>query len=201
MDGCFKQNPAYRFATERPRSGGASPFERAGKAPCARPVGPIGYFPAVATEGISERVRERKSMFFAIAAVTLVTVAAAVGGVLVAIHDARTVPAHGPAGIKLTAAEVQGRKLFADTCATCHTLAAVRSVGRVGPNLDVLQPPASRSFFTRFTMASRWASDRCRPDSTAAGTRATSRSSSPLSPGASRFRRPTASHVRGEPSV
>jgi mono/diheme cytochrome c family protein len=82
-------------------------------------------------------------MFLAIAAVTLVSAAAAVGGILVAIHDARTVPAHGPAGIKLTAAEVQGRKLFADTCATCHTLAAVRSVGRVGPNLDALQPPAS----------------------------------------------------------
>ncbi len=40
-------------------------------------------------------------------------------------------------GIKLTAKEAQGRVLFARSCGYCHTLAATKSVGRIGPNLDV----------------------------------------------------------------
>ncbi len=100
-------------------------------------------FRAVAAEGISERARERRSMGFAIGLLSIVSVAAVVGAILIAIHDARGVAARGPAGIKLTAAEVHGRQLFAQTCATCHTLAAVHAVGRIGPNLDVLKPPAS----------------------------------------------------------
>jgi cytochrome c553 len=46
-----------------------------------------------------------------------------------------------PGGIKLSAAEARGRRLFAENCATCHTLKAARAVGKVGPNLDVLTPP------------------------------------------------------------
>jgi mono/diheme cytochrome c family protein len=46
-------------------------------------------------------------------------------------------------GIKLTAAEKRGRELFAQHCGVCHTLAAANSNGKVGPNLDVLKPPAS----------------------------------------------------------
>jgi len=46
-----------------------------------------------------------------------------------------------PGGIKLNAAEARGRRLFAQNCATCHTLKAARAVGKVGPNLDVLTPP------------------------------------------------------------
>jgi mono/diheme cytochrome c family protein len=52
-------------------------------------------------------------------------------------HKART--AHG--GITLTPAEARGRELFAAKCATCHTLAAARAVGKVGPSLDLLRPP------------------------------------------------------------
>ncbi|HEV7585537.1 MAG TPA: c-type cytochrome [Solirubrobacteraceae bacterium] len=40
-------------------------------------------------------------------------------------------------GLKLTAAQQKGRDLFAQSCAVCHTLAATKSVGRTGPNLDV----------------------------------------------------------------
>jgi mono/diheme cytochrome c family protein len=40
-------------------------------------------------------------------------------------------------GLHLNAEEQKGRELFAHTCAVCHTLAAVKSVGRIGPNLDV----------------------------------------------------------------
>src|SRR2546423_5296715 len=47
-----------------------------------------------------------------------------------------------PGGVELTSAQVNGRTLFAKNCATCHTLRAVNAVGKVGPNLDQLRPPA-----------------------------------------------------------
>jgi mono/diheme cytochrome c family protein len=40
-------------------------------------------------------------------------------------------------GTRLTASEQRGRDLFARACAVCHTLAASKAVGRIGPNLDV----------------------------------------------------------------
>ncbi len=46
-------------------------------------------------------------------------------------------------GIKLTAADRSGRELFGSHCAVCHTLAATNAIGKVGPNLDTLKPPAS----------------------------------------------------------
>jgi hypothetical protein len=46
-------------------------------------------------------------------------------------------------GIKLTAADKEGRILFGQHCAVCHTLAAANAVGKIGFNLDALQPPKS----------------------------------------------------------
>lgn len=43
-------------------------------------------------------------------------------------------------GIKLTAAERHGREVFGERCGLCHTLAAANAVGKVGPNLDQIQP-------------------------------------------------------------
>ena len=43
-------------------------------------------------------------------------------------------------GIRLTAAEKHGRQVFGERCAQCHTLAAANAVGKLGPNLDVIQP-------------------------------------------------------------
>jgi mono/diheme cytochrome c family protein len=43
-----------------------------------------------------------------------------------------------PGGVQLNAAEESGRDIFAQRCATCHTLAAANAVGKVGPNLDQL---------------------------------------------------------------
>ena len=40
-------------------------------------------------------------------------------------------------GVHLNKEEQKGRELFAHTCAVCHTLAAVKSVGRTGPDLDI----------------------------------------------------------------
>jgi mono/diheme cytochrome c family protein len=45
--------------------------------------------------------------------------------------------------LKLTAGEKQGRELFGEHCAVCHTLAAASAPGKVGPNLDTLKPTAS----------------------------------------------------------
>jgi mono/diheme cytochrome c family protein len=39
-------------------------------------------------------------------------------------------------GVRLNGQEQKGRELFAKACGVCHTLAAVKSVGRIGPNLD-----------------------------------------------------------------
>jgi hypothetical protein len=59
---------------------------------------------------------------------------------LIGNHD----KASGHVGlVKLTAAEKRGRELFGQQCSVCHTLAAANAVGKVGPNLDELRPPAS----------------------------------------------------------
>ncbi|MEJ7824026.1 MAG: c-type cytochrome [Solirubrobacteraceae bacterium] len=50
--------------------------------------------------------------------------------------------AAGPGGTTLTASQTEARQLFAEKCATCHQLDDANAVGRVGPNLDELQPPA-----------------------------------------------------------
>ena len=52
-------------------------------------------------------------------------------------------------GVHLNGRETEGRELFARACTVCHTLAAVKSVGRIGPNLDVrvgddISTPAGR---------------------------------------------------------
>ncbi len=52
-------------------------------------------------------------------------------------------------GVHLNASEQKGRELFAHACNVCHTLAAVKSVGRIGPNLDIrvgddISTPAGR---------------------------------------------------------
>jgi mono/diheme cytochrome c family protein len=39
-------------------------------------------------------------------------------------------------GVKLNGEQQKGRELFSHSCAVCHTLAATKSVGRVGPDLD-----------------------------------------------------------------
>jgi mono/diheme cytochrome c family protein len=43
----------------------------------------------------------------------------------------------GIGGVHLNGEQQKGRELFARACTACHTLAAVKSVGRIGPNLDV----------------------------------------------------------------
>ncbi len=46
-------------------------------------------------------------------------------------------------GQKLTSGEKTGRELFGVHCGVCHTLAGANAIGKIGPNLDMLKPPAS----------------------------------------------------------
>ena len=55
----------------------------------------------------------------------------------------------GVGGVHLTPNEQKGRELFARSCGYCHTLAATKSVGRIGPDLDIrvgdqISTPAGR---------------------------------------------------------
>lgn len=60
--------------------------------------------------------------------------------ILVGNHD--SADAHvGGSTIGLTKQEEDGRAIFGERCASCHTLAAARADGKVGPNLDTLMPP------------------------------------------------------------
>lgn len=61
--------------------------------------------------------------------------------VLLLSYNASDQSKAAPGGLTLTAAQQNGRELFAYNCATCHKLAASNSVGRVGPSLDAIIPP------------------------------------------------------------
>jgi mono/diheme cytochrome c family protein len=55
----------------------------------------------------------------------------------------------GPGGVHLNAGEQKGRELFEHTCGVCHTLSATKSIGQIGPNLDIrvgtdISTPAGR---------------------------------------------------------
>jgi mono/diheme cytochrome c family protein len=97
-------------------------------------------FRAVASDEDYDRAKERRSMLGVLALLFAVSALAIAAAIIVSIHDGQAVPKDGPGGVHLTADEVTGRGLFAHTCATCHTLAAVNAVARIGPDLDVLKP-------------------------------------------------------------
>jgi cytochrome c553 len=57
---------------------------------------------------------------------------------LVLISNSNSHASDGAGGAHLNVAETHGRALFARNCSTCHTLGGSSAVGRVGPNLDLL---------------------------------------------------------------
>jgi mono/diheme cytochrome c family protein len=62
--------------------------------------------------------------------------------VLILVTNGDSADAHvGGTTIALTQQEQDGREIFGERCASCHTLAAARADGKVGPNLDQLMPP------------------------------------------------------------
>jgi len=61
---------------------------------------------------------------------------------LILVGNDHSADAHvGGMTISLTKQERDGRAIFGERCASCHTLAAARADGKVGPNLDQLKPP------------------------------------------------------------
>lgn len=62
---------------------------------------------------------------------------------LLLIDNAADADRNTVGGVDLTAAQAHGRQLFAENCATCHTLEASGSTGAIGPNLDVMRPQAA----------------------------------------------------------
>lgn len=60
--------------------------------------------------------------------------------ILVGNHDSADARVNGTT-IELTQQEQDGRVIFGQRCASCHTLAAADANGKVGPNLDQLKPP------------------------------------------------------------
>ena len=85
--------------------------------------------------GPSRRGRRNVAVLVGIAVVALGLVIPAL------VIDAARSNDEGPGGVKLTSADESGREVFAQRCATCHTLRAANAVGKVGPNLDQLRPP------------------------------------------------------------
>jgi mono/diheme cytochrome c family protein len=92
--------------------------------------GPRGARQALHTES---KVSQRS---VTLAVVVLFAFGLAVPAIVLAFNgDHKASAAAG--GVHLNAKEQEGRELFAHTCAVCHTLAATKSVGQIGPNLDV----------------------------------------------------------------
>lgn len=78
--------------------------------------------------------------------VTLLVVAGLGLPTWILLHNESSEAAQGPGGKELSADEREGRHLFADKCATCHTLDDVNAVGQVGPDLDVLRPTSELTY-------------------------------------------------------
>ncbi len=108
----------------------------------------LGLFVVAARGGIGARrdtARAPSRRGVRAATVVFVIVYIAFGAIIpIAILAGNHASASGQiGGLRLTAAEKRGRTLFGQSCAQCHTLAAANAVGKVGPNLDQLKPPAS----------------------------------------------------------
>jgi mono/diheme cytochrome c family protein len=49
-------------------------------------------------------------------------------------------PSSGGGGTSTTAAAPDGKQIFKDNCASCHTLKDAGTTGTIGPDLDTLKP-------------------------------------------------------------
>jgi mono/diheme cytochrome c family protein len=83
----------------------------------------------------------RRAVTLGLGLLTVATLVA-IPGVVMA-YNANTQSKQAVGGVKLSHAQREGRQVFAEYCSTCHTLRAANAVGKVGPNLDVLRPPAA----------------------------------------------------------
>ena len=104
--------------------------------------GPRGARQALHTESQASR------RTVTLAVVILVAFGLAVPAIVLAFNGDHKASV-GAGGVQLNAQEQTGRDLFSRSCAVCHTLAATKSVGEIGPNLDIrvgsdISTPAGR---------------------------------------------------------
>ncbi|MGH2833326.1 MAG: c-type cytochrome [Solirubrobacteraceae bacterium] len=92
--------------------------------------GPRGAREALHTESKASR------RGVALVVVVLFAFGLVVPGLVMAFNSAHKASV-AVGGVHLNGEEQKGRELFARSCGVCHTLAATRSVGHIGPNLDV----------------------------------------------------------------
>jgi mono/diheme cytochrome c family protein len=95
--------------------------------------------------------------FVVLGVIVLVAFGLAVPALVLAFNGAHKASV-AVGGLRLSAAQQKGRDLFAQSCAVCHTLAATKSVGRTGPNLDVrvgddIATPAGRKALVESAIA------------------------------------------------
>ena len=84
----------------------------------------------------------RNSLPIPAVAFVLCTVFAVIAGFLV-LHGSDDQANHVTVlgkRVALTKTQSLGHQVFADHCASCHQLAASRSIGQVGPDLDAVHP-------------------------------------------------------------
>jgi mono/diheme cytochrome c family protein len=75
----------------------------------------------------------------------------ALAGMVVTIaidHGERQTSSGDDKTLALSASEQRGAVLFRTTCGGCHTLAAAGTQGEIGPNLDLVEPPAGKTLAT-----------------------------------------------------
>lgn len=92
--------------------------------------GPRGARQALHTESRASR------RFVTLGVVVLFTFGLAVPAIVLAFNGEHKASV-AVGGVRLNAGEQKGRELFEHSCGVCHTLAATKSVGMIGPNLDV----------------------------------------------------------------
>jgi mono/diheme cytochrome c family protein len=102
----------------------------------------LGGGPRGARQNLHPRSRGGNSAVFGISLAVIVAFGVGIPiAVIAANSDNQSKQA--PGGVKLTASQQSGRKVFATNCSTCHTLKAANAVGKVGPSLDQIRPPAA----------------------------------------------------------
>jgi mono/diheme cytochrome c family protein len=97
--------------------------------------------PRGARDALQSQARGARRFTTAAIAVVCVVFGLILPGVLLAGNGEDV--KHKYKSLELTSAEQSGRDVFYKNCASCHTLKAAGSEGKVGPNLDDLKPPKS----------------------------------------------------------
>jgi mono/diheme cytochrome c family protein len=95
--------------------------------------------PSGALQGLMSQSRgARKAAIVLFALLTLALGVAVPAAVIAAVSGRDDIPEANVTG--LTESEKNGRELFGQRCANCHTLEAANAIASIGPNLDQLRP-------------------------------------------------------------